>query len=555
MPQPRSEGQFTLDMAHAPAAPHALRVGGDVRTRGSVAPPSVATTLVVCALLLSPVLGYRMGVDQGLYAYMGAEILEGRWPYVDTWDHNFPGAMFLQALQILVLGKSIAMFRLFDFVYQLANAALVYLIAARVGGRAGAYLGAALFVLTYQAYGPWNTGQREGFALLFVLAGYWLFLTAERRPLPLTAAGIGFGLGLGLTIKPTLLAFAAIYLPLLPRVRRSHVLPVAAGVLALFVPILGFLAFYWTIGGLREFYDATIAFQMDVYVQRLRGDESLLLFWLAKLRRMGANALAVAVVYPGFLFFGPARRERLMLYIGYLAALLTVFVQGTFAGYHYLVGLGLGAILIGTMFSMTVGRLLRGRFITVGRYRVRAVAVAAHLLIVAAIPFYVRGAAVERLISGQFLGPPVPGEFRNDGVFDFTESYQVAEYVRTRTSPTDRIQVWGHESLVYYLAERDAASRFQATTALVMQTPDGTYSPLQESWRREFVDAIGDQRPPYVAVVTGDHWWWTPGERTSEELLEEFPAWSALLSRDYRLERTIGRFEIYRRVEAGGDAR
>ena len=54
-------------------------------------------------------------------------------------------------------------------------------IAARTTGRAAGLLAAVLFCLIYQGYGPWNTAQREGFALLFVLAGYWLYSPRERR--------------------------------------------------------------------------------------------------------------------------------------------------------------------------------------------------------------------------------------------------------------------------------------------------------------------------------------------------------------------------------------
>ena len=151
-----------------------------------------AIVMSICALLLSPTLSFRMGVDQGVFAYMGAELLEGRWPYISTWESDFPGLVFLQALEIALFGKSIVMFRLFDFIFQLGNCYLIYRIACRVSSRAAGYLAAATLCLLYQGYGPWNTAQREGFAIFFILLGFWLYLTAERRPAVLTAIGIGF---------------------------------------------------------------------------------------------------------------------------------------------------------------------------------------------------------------------------------------------------------------------------------------------------------------------------------------------------------------------------
>src|SRR6185295_3906126 len=99
--------------------------------------PPTAMVLALCALALASTLTYRMGTDQGVFAYMGAEILDGRLPYLQTWESDFPGLMWLQALEILFLGKSIAMFRLFDLIFQLGNAYLIFRITARIaGGRA-----------------------------------------------------------------------------------------------------------------------------------------------------------------------------------------------------------------------------------------------------------------------------------------------------------------------------------------------------------------------------------------------------------------------------------
>ena len=325
-----------------------------------------AMVMSVCALLLSPTLAFRMGADQGVFAYMGAELLEGRWPYISTWESDFPGLIFLQALEIALFGKSIVMFRLFDFIFQLGNCYLIYRIACRVSSRAAGYLAAATFCLIYQGYGPWNTAQREGVGIFFILLGFWLYLTADRRPAVLTAISIGLGLGIAVTIKPTLLALATFYAPLLLDVNRKswkRVLPALAGLVA---PIVIILALYWVKGGLVQLYEACIAYQ-SIYSMRLRGDAPLFTYWLSKLQRLGGHSVGIAIVFIPFLFWGPARRERLMLFLGYIGSVLAVFVQGTFAGYHYLPGLAVGSILIGSMFSQATGVVLRKSSLRIGR--------------------------------------------------------------------------------------------------------------------------------------------------------------------------------------------
>jgi hypothetical protein len=235
-----------------------------------------------------------------------------------------------------------------------------------------------------------------------------------------------------------------------------------------------------------------------------------------------------------------------MVWLGYLGAIYAVFVQGTFAGYHYLPGLALGAILVGSLFALATERLVGNRQVSIGMRHVPVALVLASVLLGVAAVFYLRHAPFESLLTRQFLNRPVPNEYRNETVFDFTESYDVAEYIRARTRPDDRIQIWGDESLVYYLADRRAASRFQSARPLVTRTPGKGLIQAQRQWRAEFLADVERLKPVYVAVVREDNWWWAPEEQTSEQLLNDLPEWKEVIEQMYALEKTIGRFLIYR---------
>jgi len=311
------------------------------------------------------------------------------------------------------------------------------------------------------------------------------------------------------------------------------------------IPVAALLVFYWTQAGLKDLYEACIVYQ-SIYSARLRGDAPIWMYWLPKLQRMGGNAIGLTIVSVPFLFWGEARRERFMLYAAYLGSVFAVFVQGTFAGYHYLPGLGVGSILVGSMFSQMTKVLLGERSLGIlgGKLSLRAGAVLVVLL--GATFAYAKPPYIERLINLHFLERPKPGEYRNATVFDFTEDFDVAEYLRAHTTPAEPIQVWGYESLVYYLADRDAASRFQMTHPLVMRVPGQGITPMQQRWREEFMNDMELRQPKYIAVVRNDNWWWAPEEKTSEQLLEDFPEWKAFIRNRYAVEHTIGRFLIYR---------
>jgi hypothetical protein len=515
----------------------------------SPAPPDwrwTALTLILCALILAPTLAYRMAVDQGVFAYIGAEILEGRWPYLDTWESDYPGLMFLQAAVIFLFGKSIFMFRFFDCLIQLGSAYLIYRIAYRVGSdRAAALLGAALFCLVYQGYGTWNTAQREGFGLFFILLGYWLYLTAERRSVLSTALGIGLGMGIAALIKPTLVALSAFYAPLLLQLRsRQAWKALLTALVGALTPTAAVLIFYWIHGGLYQMYEACVLYQ-STYTARLRGDGAVWSYWLSKARRLGGHAIGLAILSAPFLLWGNFRRERLMLYLAYLGSVYAVFVQGTFAGYHYLPGLGVGSILAANMFSQTTAFAFGDRGLHAGSVRLAFQELAALGMLLVATPFYVTPQSVSALLSLRFLERPLPHEYRNGNVFDITETYDVAEYLNTHTQRREPVQIWGYESLVYYLADRRAASRFQMSHPLVMRTPGHDITPMQQRWRKEFMQAMSLRQPKYIVVVTKDNWWWAPEQKTSEELLDGFPEWKAFIEDNYTLEDTIGRFRIY----------
>lgn len=508
-----------------------------------------AMVLSICIVLLSPTLAYRMGVDHGTFAFLGSELLEGRWQYLSTWESDFPGLTFLHAFEIFLFGKSIFMFRLFDMFFQLGNTFLIYFITCRLSNRISGYLAAATFCLIYQGYGPWNTAQREGFGLLFILLGFWLYLTTEKRKPVLTAALIGLGFGLAFTIKPTLLAMTTMYFPLLGAINKKNWQLIPFAVTGLAVPIVAIVIIYWSLGGLSEMYDACIIYSSNVYSMRLRGDYPLWQFWLSKFNKLGDQAVGLSILYVAFLMWGSNRREKLMLYLGYLGTIYAVFVQGTFAGYHYLPGLGIGSILVGTMFSQIFTFMFRDySFLQIWRVRITTQLLFANLVILAAMPIYIKKDRIINLVALRFLDRPYPNEFRNKTVFDFTEDFDVAEYLESHTSRDDTIQVWGYETLVYYLANRHAASRFQMTHPLVMRVPGHNITPVQGRWREEFINDMIEKQPVYIAVVQNDNWWWAPKEQTSEELLDDFPEWKEYIQKNYSFEHTIGRFLIYRRI-------
>ncbi len=73
----------------------------------------ILAVLVVCLLVLTFGLQLawtprvsRTTADSGLFAYIGQQILGGRLPYRDAWDHKPPGVFYVDALAMRLLGQN-----------------------------------------------------------------------------------------------------------------------------------------------------------------------------------------------------------------------------------------------------------------------------------------------------------------------------------------------------------------------------------------------------------------------------------------------------------------
>ena len=108
------------------------------------------------------------------------------------------------------------------------------------------------------------------------------------------------------------------------------------------------------------------------------------------------------------------------------------------------------------------------------------------------------------------------------------------------------------EPQVRYFSRRYRCITYSARGYFPSEVPESPERYSQERWREEFMAAMRSMRPRFIVVTRGDRWWWAPDERTSEELIDDFPAFRDLIARRYERDREIGKYLVYRRIEGGG---
>src|ERR1700733_2940282 len=116
--------------------------------------------LFFCGIIFSCTLTYPFNNDNALYAYMADLALKGHLPYIGSWDQNFPGIIAVQAVQIIVCGKSPLAFHLFDIVLQIFGSFLLIKIGERLYDIRAGMLAAVLASLYYVQQGFWLGGGR-----------------------------------------------------------------------------------------------------------------------------------------------------------------------------------------------------------------------------------------------------------------------------------------------------------------------------------------------------------------------------------------------------------
>ncbi|HEU4801513.1 MAG TPA: hypothetical protein VFS94_12905 [Gemmatimonadales bacterium] len=128
-------------------------------------------------------------------------------PYVDAWDVKGPAAALPFLLTTSLFGSASWSIRPFDVVLVLATAFAVYRTVLPWSGRAAAWLGVALWILSYGALGFNNTAQPDGWVAMGVLLAAAPALRRDREPGLTSAILLATVCGIATMVKPFYLLY------------------------------------------------------------------------------------------------------------------------------------------------------------------------------------------------------------------------------------------------------------------------------------------------------------------------------------------------------------
>jgi len=502
--------------------------------------------ILIGAALGSISLTYPFGRDQGIYAYAGKLLLEGKMNYMHVFDLKPPGIHFLFAFIQLVAGESMISARFFDIAWQSLTAILIFIIAIRFSNNKLLSLTAAFFyILLYFRMDYWHTLQTDGALNLLFAASVLLLISSYENHsfVKIFFAGVLFASAL--LFKYTIIIFIPLVMTCflyskkeLFSLKIKNVLLYFSGLL---VPVVCVLVIYWLSGAISYLFDIQFV-QTPLYTKIAYETESAKFITDHIIRLFTYSVYTPLLLLSIFAFIAVVIRRKidfvsLLLLSWLVSALFSLIIQWKFYYYHFLVIIP--PITIGSVYAIAlIKEKLKLRSFTFSSIVIIFIT---SFTIFAFKPYINNYAALADYLSGKQTLEQVyiKNGTTTDSVFMIGKTFKVIEEVKADTNPDDGIYVWGFDPLVYYLSGRKCVSRFIYNFPLLWKGENTAF-------RREFMNDMAGKNPKQIIVAKNDPLEFISGyNEDSKKLLSRFPEFNDFLNAKYVYKKDIVDYEIY----------
>ena len=487
------------------------------------------------------------GRDQGIHATIAYALDNGLVTYRDVYNMKPPLTTAMHWLSQALFGHSMISIRVLDLIVATLTALGLVEIGRLLGRKPVFGFAVSLgFSVLYYSFGFWEHSQTDGWAGFLVVPALLLMLIGWARPrgkarlLAMLAAGavLGVAFGFKYTIGG---AGILIFTPLLTNLLRqnrpvfllSDFLACVAGGVAVLTIIVATLALY---GAWSDFLEIQ-SFIMG-YVAHTPADPPRFLHGFQLPGMYSPYMLGVVAV--GLLFaineWMKTKQSTLLVIVvlWVLAGWVSGYVQGKGFGYHFLPIVPAYAVLIGVAveyISKQFADRAHSNAITIvlllGLYVPSMAATLDRLAIMAASKLD---------LSSVLIAPP---DATPD--FDIAGTLKFADVLKEHREPDDSLFVWGYSTMLYFLVETPPRYRFPYSWPLMVDFYDGRYN-------RDLLDRLKAAPPDQFVVQSQDATPWATGnEKSSDEMLTEFPELEQFLALNYQIVEVHPRFSLYER--------
>lgn len=424
-----------------------------------------------------------LGRDQGIFQYIAWAVGQGEIAYRDVRDVNGPLIIMIHALFQCFGGTSEHRFRVLDLAFTglsftIAGALIpsIFEPAHRATHVRAAWAFAAWVALSaqYVAYGFWDTAQRESFLDWFVLVAVAVQATRPASGDPRRGATIVTLLSSGTLSfipwlgKPTYALFTAaqmIGLAVEPgslRIRgRRLALFLAGGALGLALPLV-----YLALRGDITAWARITFVDVPAMYRFIWSRPALVILSLPGYARLAQLAVGTSIGLGVLVAIRLLPRRAIPIAAMPSVGLVSVVIQAKGFPYHFhpvTLGVSFGWLVVLAVFWDHACH--RSNAIRVERVGLRALVIVASILV---------SLRARHLASSAPYPPVPPPEARDDAAlesaarlsaFDRIDYFpramrEAATYVAARTTSDDRVQTYGMDAYLLFLARRKSATPY-----------------------------------------------------------------------------------------------
>jgi hypothetical protein len=401
--------------------------------------------------------------DSGVFLYVGWRLLHGDLPYRDVWDHKPPLIYFVDALGISLTPGTLWGIWILQFLFLFFTLFIIYKLLAREFGLYAALAGSIVLIsglLTILEKG----NVTEEYALVFQALCFWLILHASRNDFPLRHSfWIGVLGGLAFNFKQTTIGIWITYGLFILAIRLiqkkfpfKEILSLLAGWLVPSVLLIFYLA---SQGAFRDFWEQAFLYNF-VYIGKHEGIRRLIPVFIKGFAYL-QNGWVLHLAILGWLAgvaYAWLKRNALLTQVHPLILIalvnlpievILITISGRSILHYYLTPLPVMAILAGSL-TYTVPFLV-GKIPRIDRQKAQRLVPAVVLVLI---------------LLGQIgqvtYFPSYVGVLRDN---DYSP---LIEYVSKNTREGDQVLLIGAESIVNFLAQREAPTRYVYQYPLAM---------------------------------------------------------------------------------------
>lgn len=467
-------------------------------------------------------LGLPLERDEGEYAYMAQQLLQGVLPYTESQSMKFPGIYFVYAGVLEIFGHSPSAIHLSLLFVNLSTAFLLFLLGRNLLSQsAGIVAGVSFSVLTLSPALQGTWANAEHFVLLPALGGILLLRKTQDRPAWFFFSGLL--LGSALLIKQHAIffcLFGGIYLGVITNSQKFKRPFLNAGLFAVggLAPIMLSAFLFGATGHFFDFWFSTIQYASE-YVSLISLGQGFENFKYTFAQILESNFSILWFSLIGLVFWRKDARQEYLFLLGFLVCSFLAVIPGLYFRPHYfLLWMPALSLLVGASFENLIRILPSSRLKT---------AIPVGILTLAlGLPFWVQ--------KEFFFTLPLKEATRwAYGMSPFWESIETAKYIREHSQKDDKVAILGSEPQIYFYAQRKSATRF------IYMYPLMEKHPYARQMQVEMIEEIEKVQPEFVVVVNISGSWVSPRPDFSP-LLKDWA--QKYLSKEYDVSGVVDNF-------------